>query len=93
MGDIDWYGGILLIRAGKTRRERILPLPTDAGAALVRYLKEGRPASPYHRIFLNPSKKSLLCSAIDLWISTGIGAKLDLPSLAQVAIAWLGGAE
>jgi integrase/recombinase XerD len=53
LDDVDWRAGNILIRAGKTRRERILPLPHDAGEAVVCYLKEGRPASPHRRIFLN----------------------------------------
>ena len=27
--DVDWRAGNILVRAGKTRRERILPLPHD----------------------------------------------------------------
>jgi site-specific recombinase XerD len=140
--DIDWRAGHILIRAGKTRRERILPLPQDVGEALVRYLKEGRPASAHRRIFLNlcPPHEPLATSVVLTGIaqaalrqagitshrpgayvfrhtiaahmvrrgttfkevadilghrsleSTTIYAKLDLSSLAQVAIAWPGGA-
>jgi site-specific recombinase XerD len=143
LDDIDWRAGSLLIRAGKTRRERVLPLPQDAGAALVCYLKEGRPASCYRQIFLNlcPPHEPLASSVVLTGIaqaallqagvtshrlgayvfrhtiathmvwqgttfkeiadvlghrsleSTAIYAKLDLPSLAQVAIAWPGGGE
>ncbi len=139
--DIDWRAGHLLIRAGKTRRERVLPLPQDAGDALVRYLKEGRPASSHRRVFLNlcPPHQPLASSVVLTGIaqaalrqagiashrpgayvfrhtiathmvwggttfkdiadvlghrsldSTAIYAKLDLASLAQVAIAWPGG--
>ena len=143
LDDIDWRGGSILIRAGKTRRERILPLPKDAGEALVRYLKEGRPASLHRRIFLNlcPPHEPLASSVVLTGIaqaglrqagitshrpgayvfrhtiaahmvwrgttfkevadilghrslqSTTIYAKLDLASLAQVAIAWPGGVK
>ena len=41
--DLDWTAGSVLIRAGKTSRERVLPLPEDAGAALASYLHEARP--------------------------------------------------
>lgn len=141
--DVDWRAGSILIRAGKTRRERILPLPHDVGEALVRYLKEGRPTSSHRRIFLNlcPPHEPLASSVVLTGIaqaalrqagitshrpgayvfrhtvaahmvwrgttfkevadilghrsleSTTIYAKLDLASLAQVAIAWPGGAE
>jgi len=141
--DIDWRAGNILIRAGKTRRERILPLPQDAGEGLVRYLKDGRPASAHRRIFLNlcaphePLASSVVLTGIAQAVlrkaginshrpgayvfrhtiaahmvqrgatfkevadilghrsleSTTIYAKLDLASLAQVAIAWPGGTE
>jgi site-specific recombinase XerD len=66
LDDIDWRAGNILIRAGKTRRERILPLPQDAGEALVRYLKEGRPTSLHRRVFLNlcPPHEPLASSVI-----------------------------
>jgi site-specific recombinase XerD len=143
LDDIDWRAGSVLIRAGKTRRERVLPLPQNAGEAMVRYLKEGRPTSPHRQIFLNlcpphePLASSVVLTGIAqsvlrhagvpshrpgayvfrhtiathmVWrgttfkeiadvlghrslVSTAIYAKLDLPSLAQVSIAWPGGGE
>ncbi len=39
LGDVDWRNGTLLIRAGKTHRERSLPLPRDAAKAILRYLQ------------------------------------------------------
>jgi len=45
--DLDWAAGSVLIRAGKTSRERVLPLPEDAGVALASYLREG--AAGEHR--------------------------------------------
>jgi site-specific recombinase XerD len=42
--DIDWREGCVHIQAGKTGRERRLPLPQEIGAALVRALKV-RPAN------------------------------------------------
>lgn len=40
--DIDWRAGELVIR-GKGRREERMPLPTDVGEALARWLRRGRP--------------------------------------------------
>jgi site-specific recombinase XerD len=121
----------------------VLPLPQNAGEAMVRYLKEGRPTSPHRQIFLNlcpphePLASSVVLTGIAqsvlrhagvpshrpgayvfrhtiathmVWrgttfkeiadvlghrslVSTAIYAKLDLPSLAQVSIAWPGGGE
>jgi len=139
--DLDWSSGCVLIRAGKTSRERILPLPEDAGVALARYLREARPASTERAVFLShvPPHEPLRthsglgnlvnrllqqagigapCSGVYVLrhtlattmvrsrasfkevadilghsslTTTGIYAKLDLPSLAQVALPWPGG--
>jgi integrase len=143
LDDIDWRAGTILIRAGKTRRERILPLPEDVGEALVRYLKQARPTSTHRHFFLNlcpphaPLASAVVLTGIAravlrqadvvihrpgayvfrhtiathmVWqgttfkeiadvlghrslVSTCIYAKLDLPSLAKVAIAWPGGVK
>lgn len=139
--DLDWSNGSVLIRAGKTSRERLLPLPDDAGAALASYLQQARPLSTERAVFLShlPPHKPLLtayalgnlvnrllrqagigapCSGIyvlrhtlattmvrngasfkevadilghNSLTTTGIYAKLDLPTLAQVALPWPGG--
>jgi integrase/recombinase XerD len=141
--DLDWTTGSVLIRAGKTSRERLLPLPEDAGAALASYLHEARPVSTERAVFLSrgPSHPPLRgngfmaklvnrllrqagigapCSGAYVLrhtlattlvrsgasfkqiadilghgslTTTGIYAKLDLPSLAQVALPWPGGAQ
>ena len=49
--DIDWTTGTLTVR-GKGRREIVLPLPQDAGDALLRYLVDVRPDVDIDRIFL-----------------------------------------
>jgi site-specific recombinase XerD len=50
--DIDWNEGKLLIRKGKSARERVLPLSADAGALLAEYVQHDRPLSPYREVFL-----------------------------------------
>ena len=45
--DIDWRNGTVTIRATKSRRDRVLPLPRDVGNALVAYLRAQR-AKPEH---------------------------------------------
>jgi site-specific recombinase XerD len=141
--DLDWSAGCVLIRAGKTSRERLLPLPEDAGAALAGYLRKARPVSNERAAFLSlvPPHKPLrdVCTLINLvnrllrqagigapcsgsyvlrhtlattmvrtgvsfkqvadilghssLTTTGIYAKLDLPSLVKVALPWPGAAQ
>jgi integrase len=49
--DIDWTKGTLRV-CGKGRREVCLPLPQDAGDALLDYLNRARPKAGFDRIFL-----------------------------------------
>lgn len=50
LDDIDWNNGSLKV-CGKGREVR-LPLPQDVGAAIVDYLRNGRPATTSRRVFL-----------------------------------------
>lgn len=52
LDDLDWREGQFRLRAGKCRRERVLPLPHDVGVALVEYLQHGRPPCQERRAFL-----------------------------------------
>lgn len=51
LDDIDWRAGELVVR-GKGRTEERLPLPSDVGAAIVDYLRRGRPRRPERELFL-----------------------------------------
>jgi integrase/recombinase XerD len=51
LGDIDWHAGRLRV-LGKGGREARLPLPQDAGDAILHYLKKERPAAPTDHVFL-----------------------------------------
>jgi integrase len=53
--DIDWRSGTLHLRTRKTRRGSVLPLPLQAGLAIVEYLQEERPHSPAREVFLRHS--------------------------------------
>lgn len=48
LDDIDWRAGQLRVR-GKGNRREVLPLPADVGAAIVSYLRHGRPVSAQER--------------------------------------------
>jgi integrase/recombinase XerD len=50
--DIDWRGGSVLLRERKTRHGAVVPLPRDAGRAIVAYLRDGRPATDERRVFV-----------------------------------------
>jgi site-specific recombinase XerD len=49
--DIAWNEGVLRVQ-GKGRREILLPLPQDAGDALLLYLDKVRPSVPLEQVFL-----------------------------------------
>jgi integrase/recombinase XerD len=51
LDDIDWVAGTLRVQ-GKGRREIRLPLPQDAGDALLAYLENGRPRMTGAQVFL-----------------------------------------
>lgn len=51
LDDIDWRNSQFHIR-GKGRKRATMPLSSDVGAALVDYLRNGRPASDSRRVFL-----------------------------------------
>src|SRR6266487_3086116 len=51
LDDIDWRSGEMLVRAKGRQRARV-PMPPDVGAAVVAYLRDGRPTSSCRRLFL-----------------------------------------
>ena len=51
LDDIDWRGSEMLVRAKGRQRARML-IPPDVGAAVVEYLRRGRPKSSCRRLFL-----------------------------------------
>lgn len=50
--DIDWRGGSVRLRERKTRHGAVVPLPREAGRAIVAYLREERPATEERRVFV-----------------------------------------
>lgn len=51
LDDVDWRCGEIVVR-GKARREDRLPLPADAGEAVVAYLSDARPRLASRHVFL-----------------------------------------
>jgi len=73
--DIDWTAGCLTIR-GKGGRCAQMPLPQDVGAAIVAYLREGRPVCGDRRVFLR-----------DRAPRTGFGSSSSVSAIASRALA------
>jgi integrase/recombinase XerD len=52
LDDIDWRAGTLRLARGKSRRDDILPLPTQTGRAIVDYLTLERPTTANRAVFV-----------------------------------------
>ena len=50
--DIDWRLGTVSVRTRKTGRGAVLPLDHDTGCAVVDYLRDGRPQTHDHHLFV-----------------------------------------
>jgi len=144
LDDINWYEAHIVIRAGKTRYERVLPLSQDVGATLAAYLCRGRPATTSRVVFLHGqapfrpfsgssaisriAARALVRAGVSGYArlgahvfrhaaashmvnqgasfkevadvlghqslqTTGIYAKLDLSTLSEVALPWIGDSQ
>ena len=51
LDDIDWRASEILVRAKGRQRAR-MPIPPDVGAAIVAYLRNGRPKTSCRRLFV-----------------------------------------
>ena len=49
--DIDWHNALVRV-CGKSKRQECLPLPQDAGDAVLEYIEKARPRVAENRIFL-----------------------------------------
>ena len=52
LGSVNWREGCVRIPGGKTKRQRILPLPRRVGESVARYLQMWRPYSNSPHLFL-----------------------------------------
>lgn len=50
--DLDWRAGTIHLRMRKTGRGALLPLPREAGRAIVAYLRHERPTTAERRVFV-----------------------------------------
>ncbi len=75
--DLDWHGGTLVVH-GKGGRVLRLPIPVDAGQAMVDYLRDGRPTGATDRAVFTRSRPP--------WVGLGRqGVSGVVAHLAQVA--------
>ena len=51
--DFDWEREMFTVAPSKTKRARSYPLTRSVGDAILRYLREVRPHSPYRELFLS----------------------------------------
>ena len=68
--DLDWEKGLLFVPRTKGRKREPYPLSPTVGHAIIRYLREARPQSPFREVFLSveapiqPLRKSSLWSIV-----------------------------
>ncbi len=52
LDDIHWHRDQILFRAAKGGKDSLLPLISEVGESLLDYLRNGRPHSTFHEVFL-----------------------------------------
>jgi site-specific recombinase XerD len=72
LDDLDWRNAVVRVRARKTGRGALLPLPVDVGAAVADYLQLARPDTGTRRVFVlhrqrvgAPISASIVARAVD----------------------------
>ena len=66
LSDVDWHAGTIRLAANKSRRVDILPLPTETGRAIAKYLRTERPQTPNRALFVRD------CAPFDKPIQAGV---------------------
>lgn len=83
LDDLDWTEGIVSIRGPAQRVDR-LPIPSDVGAALVDYLRHGRPVCSARNVFIQtraPRRALLGPSAVSCVVRRALQrAGIDSPT-------------
>ena len=65
--DIDWQKSVVKIAAGKSRRDRLLPLTQRVGKAVASYLRYGRPTTSAGTVFVRHKRTA--------WRSAKLGTR------------------
>jgi site-specific recombinase XerD len=66
LNDVDWRRSEIMIRAGKTHRERKLPLLKSVAEALLDYLRNGRPPGKHQGLFLQHTRPYRIITATSI---------------------------
>jgi integrase len=75
ISDIDWQAGTVTLRATKSRRQDVLPLPVETGEALADYLMHERPGSAGAAVFvraLKPDDRPVTSTAVQKVITRAL---------------------
>lgn len=84
---LDWRDATLTISGTKSQRVQQLPLPVSTGAAIARYLREGRPQTEHRAVFVRhraPFDKPLSVPAIRTAMNRAFvrcGLRRDVPGV------------
>jgi site-specific recombinase XerD len=74
LDDVDWRGGAVRIRPGKSGQERTLPLPQEVGDAVVAYLRKRPPVDTHRFLFscdtppYGPLRSSTVTNIAQRWL-------------------------
>jgi integrase/recombinase XerD len=74
LDDIDWRQGTIRLRTRKTGRGAVLPLPREAGRAIVDYLCQERPKTDERHLFVQQLGRRI-GAAISRRVVTGVVAR------------------
>jgi integrase len=88
--DIDWERKMITIVQHKTQQELCLPLPESVGWALIDYIKNGRPVSNSHYVFVKhrPPYDEFPPTATLNYLLTKVLVKADIPADKKKQFGW-----
>lgn len=93
--DLDWRAAVVHIRSRKTGRGATLPIPAEVGAAIVDYLRHGRPRTGSRHVFVlhhlrvgEPATHQILYDAVSTAVrKAGIETPSRGPNLLRHSLA------
>lgn len=88
--DIDWERKVITIIQHKTKQELCLPLPEAVGWALIDYIKNGRPVTNSHYVFVKhrPPYDEFPPNATLNYLLTKVLIRADIPADKKKHFGW-----